>query len=147
ITASSMLSKDDVAKMVREAQEHAEEDRQRREQVETRNQADALAFQAERTLRDLGDKVGSEDKAETERRIEAVREALKGDDQDAIRSAASALAEQLQKVGTAAYQASGPEPGGADGDGTSGGPTDGATEEPAPEGAEDEAVEGEFKEV
>ena len=57
ITASSMLSKDDVDKMVSDAQEHAEEDRQRRDEVETRNQADALAFQAERTLRDLGDKV------------------------------------------------------------------------------------------
>ena len=57
ITASSMLSKDDVDKMVRDAQEHAEEDKARRDEVETRNQADALAFQAERTLRDLGDKV------------------------------------------------------------------------------------------
>ncbi len=57
VTASSMLSKEDVDKMVNDAKEHAEEDRQRRDEVETRNQADALAFQAERTLRDLGDKV------------------------------------------------------------------------------------------
>jgi molecular chaperone DnaK len=152
ITASSMLSKDDVDKMVREAQEHAEEDRQRREEVETRNQADALAFQAERTLRDLGDKVPSEDKAETERQVEAVREALKGNDSEAIRSSAQALAEQLQKVGTAAYQASesGPQDGDGAGPGEEGG--DGAEGAqgaggPAPEGAEDEAVEGEFKEV
>src|SRR2546423_1182615 len=62
ITASSMLSKTDVDKMVRDAQEHADEDRQRREEVETRNQAEALAYQAERTIRDLGDKVSSEDK-------------------------------------------------------------------------------------
>jgi molecular chaperone DnaK len=152
ITASSMLSKDDVDKMVREAQEHAEEDRQRREEVETRNQADALAFQAERTLRDLGDKVPSEDKAETERQVEAVREALKGNDSEAIRSSAQALAEQLQKVGKAAYQASesGPQDGDGAGPGEEGG--DGAEGAqgaggPAPEGAEDEAVEGEFKEV
>src|SRR5688500_4739842 len=108
ITASSMLSKDDVDKMVRDAQEHAEEDRQRRELVETRNQADALAFQAERTLRDLGDKVSSEDKADVENKVTAVREALKGDDLDAIKRTSQELAEVLQRVGTAAYQASGP---------------------------------------
>ena len=64
ITASSMLSKDDVDKMVREASEHADEDRQRREEVETRNQAEQLTYQAERTIKDLGDKVSSEDKAD-----------------------------------------------------------------------------------
>ena len=62
ITASSMLSKDDVDKMVREAKEHEDEDRTRREEVETRNQAEALTFQAERTLKDLGDKVSAEDR-------------------------------------------------------------------------------------
>ena len=66
ITASSMLDKSAVDQMVRDAQEHAEEDRQRREDVETRNQAEALTFQAERTLKDLGDKVSSEDKLEVE---------------------------------------------------------------------------------
>src|SRR4029450_7790179 len=91
ITASSMLSKDDVDKMVRDAQEHAEEDRQRRDSVETRNQADALAFQAERTLRDLGDKGSSGDKAEVESKTAALRESLKGDDMDAIRSRSSEL--------------------------------------------------------
>jgi molecular chaperone DnaK len=147
ITASSMLSKDDVDKMVRDAQEHADEDRQRREQVETRNQADALAFQAERTLRDLGDKVSSEDKADVEAKITAVREALKGDDLDAIKRTSQELAEALQRVGTAAYQAQ--EAAGA-GDGT------GPESEPQAEAAEadaegeaeaEEAVEGEFKEV
>ncbi|HEX8939122.1 MAG TPA: molecular chaperone DnaK [Candidatus Limnocylindrales bacterium] len=142
ITASSMLSKDDVDRMVREAGEHADEDRQRKEEVETRNQADALAYQGERTLRDLGDKVSSEDKAETERRIEAVREALKGSDLDAVRSRATELAEQLQKVGTAAYQAAGAA-GSSDGAQPGG---DGQAEG-SQGGAEDEAVEGEFKEV
>jgi molecular chaperone DnaK len=143
ITASSMLSKDDVDKMVRDAQEHAEEDRQRREQVETRNQADALAFQAERTLRDLGDKVSSEDRAEAETRINAVREALKGDDVEAIKRSTQELAETLQRIGTAAYQAS--DTGAGNGEG----PTDGESAEAETEaGAEsDEAVEGEFKEV
>src|SRR5438874_11969505 len=70
ITASSMLSKDDVDKMVREAQEHADEDKQRREEVETRNQAEQLTYQAERTIGDLGEKVSAEDRAEVERQVE-----------------------------------------------------------------------------
>ena len=149
VTASSMLSKDDVDKMVRDATEHAEEDRKRREEIEARNQADALAFQAERTLRDLGDKVAAEERAATERAVEAVREALKGNDMDKVRSTAQALAEQLQKVGTAAYQAGGSSSGsdgGAPGsDGTAGAGDGAGAEKPADEA--DEAVEGEFKEV
>jgi molecular chaperone DnaK len=146
ITASSMLSKDDVDKMVKDAQEHAEEDRKRREVVDTRNDADQLAFQAERTLRDLGDKVSSEDKADVETKVSVLREALKGDDVEAIRSKMNELAASLQKVSTAAYQAAAPT-GGGNG-------TDGAAPEGEPAGtaagggsAEDEAVEGEFKEV
>jgi len=149
VTASSMLSKDDVDKMVRDATEHAEEDRKRREEIEARNQADALAFQAERTLRDLGDKVAAEERAATERAVEAVREALKGNDMDKVRSTAQALAEQLQKVGTAAYQAGGSSSGGDGGapgsDGTAGAGDGAGAEKPADEA--DEAVEGEFKEV
>ena len=66
ITAVSMLSKDDVDKMVRDAESHADEDKQRREEVELRNQAEQLTYQAERTLKDLGDKVSAEDRAEVE---------------------------------------------------------------------------------
>jgi molecular chaperone DnaK len=149
ITASSMLSKDDVDKMVRDAQEHAEEDRQRRDEVETRNQADALAFQAERTLRDLGDKVSSEDKADVEGKVTAVREALKTDDIEAIKRTSQELAESLQRVSTAAYQAAGPT--GGDGTGEPGGEGgEPGAGEPAAEGQTadaEEAVEGEFKEV
>ncbi|MFN8520539.1 MAG: molecular chaperone DnaK [Chloroflexota bacterium] len=130
ITASSMLSKDDVDRMVNEAREHAEEDRQRREEVEVRNQADALAFQAERTLRDLGDKVPSADKADVEQKVEAVRDALKGSDLGAVRSATDTLATALQKVGAAAYESAGAASGSSEG-----------------AAAEDETVEGEYKEV
>jgi molecular chaperone DnaK len=145
ITASSMLSKDDVDRMVREAKEHADEDRQRREEVETRNQADALAFQAERTLRDLGDKVSSEDKADVEGKVAAVRDALKGNDIDAIRRTSSELAASLQRVGTAAYQAGSPT--GASGDGATGDTDATAGGETTGEAETEEAVEGEFKEV
>jgi molecular chaperone DnaK len=142
ITASSMLSKNDVDRMVNEAATHADEDRKRKDEVEARNQADALAYQAERTLRDLGDKVSAEDKGETERRIEAVRTALKGNDLPAIKAAAEALVEQLQKVSTAAYQAAGTAaPGG--GDDQSGG----ASPESSSSQANEEVVEGEFKEA
>jgi molecular chaperone DnaK len=150
ITASSMLSKTDVDRMVTEAAAHADEDRKRKEEVELRNQADALAYQGERTLRDLGDKVSTDDKAETERRIEAVRTALKGSDLAAVKSTFEALVEQLQKVSTAAYQAgpSGPEAGGpTDGaDGQSGSEGGSADQGPDDHGNE-EVVEGEFKEA
>jgi molecular chaperone DnaK len=147
ITASSMLSKDDVDRMVRDATEHAEEDRQRREQVETRNQADALAFQAERTLRDLGEKVSAEDRAQVESSVSALREALKGDDLEAIRGRSSELAEHLNRVATAAYQAAGPidyGDGRSDGAGAEGEPE---AEAASSDSSEEEPVEGEYKEV
>jgi molecular chaperone DnaK len=161
ITASSMLSKDDVDKMVREASEHADEDRKRREEVETRNQAEQLTYQAERTLKDLGDKVSSEDKAAVENQVSSLREALKGSDIEPITAGASALAETLQRVSTAAYQASAAEAGsnGSDGAGGpgEGGGEPGAQPEGEPAGARtgggaasegsDDTVEGEFKEV
>ena len=141
ITASSMLSNEDVDRMVKEAQEHAAEDRARRAAVEARNQADALAFQAERTLRDLGDKVSSEDRLALENRISAVREAVKGDDDEAVTRTTAELTQTLQGVATKAYQST-------SGDPASGGPEGGAgTGDSAADAGDDEAVEGEFKEV
>ena len=103
-----MLSKNDVDKMVREAQEHAEEDKQRREEVETRNQAEQLTYQAERTLADLGDKVSAEDRAEVETKVSGLREGPQGHRSiELIKSGAPhSLAQTLSRVGTAAYQAS-----------------------------------------
>ena len=148
ITASSMLSKDDVDKMVREAESHADEDKKRREEVELRNQAEQLTYQAERTIKDLGDKVSSEDRAAVESQVSSLREALKGSDAPAIQAGMNTLVETLSRVSTAAYQAaasaageSGDDtPGGEGGDGA--GPADAG-----PAGAADETVEGEFKEV
>jgi molecular chaperone DnaK len=149
ITASSMLSKTDVDRMVKEAATHADEDRSRKEDVETRNQADALAYQADRTLRDLGDKVSAEDRAETERRVEAVRAALKGSDLAAVKSTSEALVEQLQKVGTAAYQSSAADGAAAGGEGGSGDEGDDRSggEGGPPDQGNEEVVEGEFKEA
>jgi len=148
-----MLSKDDVDKMVRDAQEHAEEDRHRREDVEARNQAEALTFQAERTLKDLGDKVSAEDRAEAEKKIEDLRTALKGSDAAAVTAGGTALAEVLSRISTAAYQAAQAEtsPAGSDGSGDGSSSTDSASADgtgDAESGAGDaETVEGEFKEV
>ena len=138
--------------MVREAKEHAEEDRQRREDVETRNQAEALTFQAERVLKDLGDKVSSEDKIEVENKVEGLREALKGSDLDPVRSQMSSLSETLGRISTAAYQASSAgDTGNGSGDGGTGPSGDGAAgagaEGAGAEAEGEETVEGEFKEV
>jgi molecular chaperone DnaK len=144
--------------MVREASEHADEDRKRREEVETRNQAEQLTYQAERTLKDLGDKVSSEDKAAVENQVSSLREALKGSDLEAVTAGATALAETLSRVSTAAYQAAASEGGSnGTGDGTGAGPAGEADGEGEPAGAgarsgggsssDDDTVEGEFKEV
>ena len=106
ITASSMLSKDDVDRMVRDAESHADEDKQRREEVELRNQAEQLTYQAERTLKDLGDKVSGEDRSEVESQVAALREALKGSDTELIKAGMDKVMETLYRVSTAAYQAS-----------------------------------------
>ncbi|HEX2221296.1 MAG TPA: molecular chaperone DnaK [Candidatus Limnocylindria bacterium] len=141
ITASSMLSKEDVDRMVTEAASHAEEDRRRREEAEARNEADTLAYQAERLAKDLDDKLSSEEKAELQSRIEATREALKGTDVGAINSARQSLMEVMQRVGTRAYEATGAAAGPDGGQATGDGAATGTGEE------EGETIEGEYKEV
>ena len=123
-----MLDKKDVDRMVREATEHADEDRKRREEVETRNQAEALTFQAERTLKDLGDKVSAEDRAAVEGKVSDVRERP----QDASRSTWSRRARPSSprcSSGSARRPTRRPPPagdGGRTGDGADGGPAAGA---------------------
>jgi molecular chaperone DnaK len=160
ITASSMLSKDDVDKMVREAESHADEDKKRREEVELRNQAEQLTYQAERTIKDLGDKVSSEDKATVETQVFALREALKGSDTALIQAGMTTVMETLNRVAAAAYQAAASAAGegntgdegsgggsGSDGGGSDGGFREGGSADDPGAGAGDETVEGEFKEV
>jgi molecular chaperone DnaK len=149
ITASSMLGKDDVDRMVREAQEHADEDRKRREEVDTRNQAEQLTYQAERTIKDLGDKVSAEDRAAVEEATSNLRNALKTEGVDVVRTRMTELTDHLTRVSTAAYQAAASEAGPTNG--TESGGEAGGEGEPAGAGAgagsSDETVEGEFKEV
>jgi molecular chaperone DnaK len=105
ITASSGLAKDEVDKLVRDAQAHAEEDRRNRERIETRNEADNLAYQAEKALRDAGDKVPADVKSDVEQKVAAVRDALKSDDTEKIKTAADALRQSSTKIGEAMYKA------------------------------------------
>jgi molecular chaperone DnaK len=139
ITASSGLSKDEIERMVRESEQHADEDRRRREEIETRNQADSLAYQAERTLAEFGEKVPEELRNEVQGKIAATRSALQSGDIGTIRSASDDLSKSIQKIGQAVYSQSGSAAGAAGGQAGEAGP------EPnqGPEGT----VEGEFREV
>jgi molecular chaperone DnaK len=110
ITASSGLSKEEVARMVTEAESHAMDDAKRREEVETRNTADALVYTAEKTLREQSDKVPADLKQQCEERVGKVREALKGSDISALQQSVQELSDALQQIGTAVYQSQQPPP-------------------------------------
>src|SRR5256884_1690504 len=103
ITASSGLSKDEVQRLVKDAEAHAEEDRRNRERIEVRNQGDTFAYSIEKTLQDLGDKVPADTKKDVEEKLAALRDALKTDDTDRIRSATEALPAASTKIGEGMY--------------------------------------------
>src|SRR3982074_1599492 len=105
ITASSGLSEDEVEKLVKDAQTHAEEDRRNVERIQTRNEADTFAYQIEKTLNDLGDKAPADIKKDVEEKIAAPREALKGDDTQRMTTAMDELRTAAQKIGELMYQA------------------------------------------
>jgi molecular chaperone DnaK len=107
ITGSSGLAKEEVEKMQRDAELHAEEDKKAKEAIEIRNNADNLAYQCEKQLTELGEKIPSEKKAEIETKIAAVREALKGSDTEAIKSAYDALQAGFQAVSEDLYKQAG----------------------------------------
>ncbi len=138
ITASSGLSEEEIQRMVREAEQHKAEDERRRQQVETRNLADAQIFTAEKLLREHGDKIAEAQRSEIESKIEAVRKALEGDDMDAIKRETEALALALQQVGAAMYESAGAGVGGAAAD-------DGSASA-AGQPSDEDVVEGEFTE-
>ena len=145
ITASSGLSDGEVERMRQEAETHAEEDKQRKETIETRNNADNMAYTAEKTLSDLGDKVPAETRSEVESKIKEIREALEDEDisNERLREMTESLSQSLQQVGAAAYQGEG-QPGAAPG----GMPGAGAGEPQAESSDDDEdVVEGEFEDV
>ena len=107
IQASGGLDDSDIERMVQEAEANAESDKKRRSDVETRNQAEALVHGAEKAMDDLGDKADANAKAEVEAGVEALREALSGDDIEAISEKSAALSQSMMKMGEAAYSAEG----------------------------------------
>jgi molecular chaperone DnaK len=125
ITASSGLSKDEIEKMRKEAEAHADEDKKRREEIEQRNEADNAVYRSEKMLKDNADKISGSDKSKIEEAVKEVKEALKGSDASTIRTASEKLNEAWQAVSAELYKAAsakaqagkgqgqpGPEPGG-----------------------------------
>jgi molecular chaperone DnaK len=138
ITASSGLSKDEIEKMRKDGELHAEEDKKRKEEIETRNEADSSVYRSEKMLKDNQDKISAGDKAKIESAVNEVKEALKGSDAAAIKSASEKLNEAWQAVSAELYKAAaekakagkgaqagpqaGPEPGGDEKKGKDEGP-------------------------
>ncbi|WP_369394447.1 molecular chaperone DnaK [Streptomyces sp. CG1] len=106
VTGGSALPKDDIDRMVREAEQHAEEDRRRREAAETRNQAEQLVYSTEKLIQDNPDKIPADAKTETEAALAELKEKLKGEDTAAVRQAMERAAQAAQKIGTALYEQS-----------------------------------------
>ncbi len=142
IVASSGLSKDQIDRMVRDAESHAAEDKRRKEEVEERNLADSASYRAEKSITDLGDKLTADQKSELESKIADVRSALSTDDVSRIKSAREALEQAFYKISETIYRQSGSTAGpGADFDGQ---------EQSAPSdhsGSQDDTIEGEYRET
>ena len=142
LTASSGLTEAEIERMTRDAEMHAEEDKKRRELVETRNQADALVHASEKSLKDLKDKVDAETKANVEKEIANVKEAVKGDDIEAIKAAVEALTTASHKLAELMYAQASKDtpPGGDHTGGAAGGGKSGKKDD-------DDVVDADFEEV
>ena len=103
ITGGSSLPKEDIDRMVREAEEHAAEDKKRREEADTRNQAEQAVYSTEKLLKDEADKISEETRAAVQKDVDAVKEALKGDDIEAVKTAMATLSESGMKIGQEIY--------------------------------------------
>ncbi len=142
ITASSGLSKDEVEKMVKQAEQYAADDVKRKEEVEVRNNADAAVYQAEKLLNDMGDKVPAEARMDVEGKVNALRDVMKGREVEPIKRKVQELQEALMKLGESAYAGAGTPPpgGGFGGEGGAGGNS-------GPSANGSDTVEGEYREV
>jgi molecular chaperone DnaK len=141
IKASSGLTEDEIAQMVRDAEAHADEDKRFRELIDSRNKADALVHSTEKSIKDLGDKVEPAERASIEAAMNDLRAALKGDDKEAIDRKAEALAQAAAPAVQRAYQAEA----GAGGAGAQGAPGGGSAGTSA--GGKDDVLDAEFEEV
>jgi molecular chaperone DnaK len=141
ITASSTLGKEEVERMVKEAEAHSAEDRGKREEVELRNQADHMIHQAEKVIKDNADKIPADVKTEVEAKLETLKVAAKGSDTKALQRQMDEFNESLQKIGQHIYQQ-----GGADGAHSAAGPADGQ-ESGGEKKKEDDVVDADYREV
>ena len=143
ITASSGLSKDEVDKMMREAESHAEEDKKRREEIEARNRADQAVYGAERFIKDSGDKLGAGERGAIESAVAELKKALESTDPGAINTAMDALTQAQHKAAEVLYrqqqQQGGPAPGGAE----PGGPTPGGAQGSAGQAQDGDVIDAE----
>jgi molecular chaperone DnaK len=129
ITGGSALSKEEIDKMIRDAEQYAEEDRKRRESVELRNQADSAVYTTEKFLSDNADKIPADVKSDVEADVAALKKALEGEDDDALKAAVAKLSESSQKMGAAMYASASPEAGDAPGASATGQPSDAASDD------------------
>ena len=109
ITSSSNMSKEDIEKAVKEAEQYAAQDKKLKEEVETRNQADQMVYQSEKTLSEMGDKIPADDKAKVQAGIDKLKETLKGQDTDAIKAATEELTQAFYAVSEKLYQQANPQ--------------------------------------
>ncbi len=139
ITASTNLDKSDIEKMVEEAAKNRTADEQRKELIELKNTGDSLAYQAEKLLKDMGEKVPSDQRNTVENKIKDLREAVQSEDKNRIQKLMDSLQTDLQAIGEAAYQQPGAQPGTADG----------PQQAPSSDSDQDDedVVEGEFREA
>jgi len=141
ITASSTLAKDEVERLVKEAEAHAGEDRAKREEVEVRNQADHMIHQAEKVIKDNAERIPEDLKTEVNAKLEALKSAAKGSDTKALQRQMDEFNESLQKIGQHIYQGAGT--GGGGGTSSGGGQSDGAGEAKK----EEDVVDADYREV
>jgi len=145
ITASSGLSEAEIEKLVREAEVHSEEDKKKKELIEARNQADAMAYSAEKNIKEFGDKIDATEKSRIEDAIVRVKKAIEGDDIDAIKSAQEELTNASHKLAEAMYaKATASQAGAGGGAGEHGGPSG---EQPDAGKKDDDVVDADFEEV
>ncbi|MFC1845889.1 molecular chaperone DnaK [Chloroflexota bacterium] len=139
VTANSGLSQEEIDRMTKEAELHAEEDRQRREEIEIKNRADNLAYSTEKTLREAGDKIPADIKNEAEGKLAAMRSALQSADISQVKTAMEEMEAVLQRVGQAVYSHTGA--------GTQAGGETEQTYKDSQESNDEDTVEGEFREI
>jgi len=140
ITGASTLPSNEVDRMVKEAEKNAATDKERREKIDRKNQADSLVYQAEKQIQELGDKVSADNKSKVEGLISNLKDALSSEDDDQIKTLTTELQQTLYSIGSNIYQQAG-----AAGDGSTGGPNGASSGQPS--GSGDDVIDAEFSET